>query len=408
MSIDMKKKALENDRQYIWRICSAKKAQEINIEWADLADIINKETKEPNQYLSAYEYKNIFKIIDEYYADVFCEEIENDDLSIKLDEKIMNLNKTRIKLSTEKTEYMRHIREDTRDEMFSDEVIRAIKANYKKTPPPTPIVLTKEEENRSGLACFADSHFGKEFKIFGLNDEVINEYSPEIFYDRMNVYLGEIIRIAKKENLKKITIFNLGDHVEGFIRHSQMWTLRWGVIDSAINFGYFISDWLRRLSEELVVEYCQTDGNHDELRLLDGKKKQHLTDSSGKIITAMIKISNEDNKNLRLRENKTGFAFTELQGYNILGIHGEVKSLADAISKFTNIYNTPISYLLGGHKHHTNYVNTGVRKGCLGVGSIVGSDEYSMSIMTAADPTASFFVFEEGKGKTVDYTVVLD
>ena len=43
-----------------------------------------------------------------------------------------------------------------------------------------------------------------------------------------------------------------------------------------------------------------------------------------------------------------------------------------------------------------------------GVGSIVGNDEFSMSIRQCADATASFLVFEEGKGKVDEHTYVLN
>ena len=43
-----------------------------------------------------------------------------------------------------------------------------------------------------------------------------------------------------------------------------------------------------------------------------------------------------------------------------------------------------------------------------GVGSIIGSDDYSMSIRKTADATASFVIFETGKGKVDEHTFVLN
>ena len=97
-----------------------------------------------------------------------------------------------------------------------------------------------------------------------------------------------------------------------------------------------------------------------------------------------------------------------ISGFNILGAHGEIKDLTSAIKDYSDIYDIKISYLCTGHKHHSNYVNCGVRKGCIGVGSIVGLDDYSVSIGKSADATASFIVFEEGKGKVDEHTYVLN
>jgi hypothetical protein len=166
--------------------------------------------------------------------------------------------------------------------------------------------------------------------------------------------------------------------------------------------------WLRELSKYVVIEYHQTSGNHGECRLLDGLKGQHLKDNFEKITGNLIRIINLDNSNFAMVENKTGFIFTEVAGFNILGIHGEVKSLPQALKDYTDIYDVKINYLIGGHKHHSEFVNCGVKKGCIGVGSIVGSDDFSMTIRKSADATASFVIFEEGIGKTDEHTFVLN
>jgi hypothetical protein len=316
------------------------------------------------------------------------------------------LERERMKLQTEKLEYNRWLREHARDELFEEKVIEAIKNNSNniRVPEDIPVVHNK----RGGILAFADSHFGKDFKIYGLFNEIINEYSPEIFYCRMEKLYNEAIEYIEKQNLNEVHVYNLGDHIEGFIRNSQLWTLRYGAIDSAILFGNYIGEWLNKLSHKINVTYHQTDGNHDEFRLLDGKKNEHLCESSGKIVKNNIMLRNQDNPNFKYVENKTGLIFDNVVGYSILGIHGEVKDLAKSIKDFSDIYDIRVDYIFGGHKHHNEFVNCGVRKGAIGVGSIVGSDDFSMRLRKAADATASFVIFEEGKGKTDEHTFVLN
>lgn len=323
---------------------------------------------------------------------------------IKLQQK--NLQKERVKLQTAKLEYSRWIREDARDEMFEEQVIDSIRQYSSITKPPKNIPLI--HSNRQGILAIADCHFGKEFTIYGLFNEVINSYSPEIFYSRMNQIYTETLEIIKKESLNTMHIYNLGDHVDGFIRNSQLWSLRWGVIDSATIFGNYMGDWLKKLSNEVNIEYHQTDGNHDELRLLDGKKGQHLCESAGKIVRNSIVLKNEDNPNFKYIENKTGLIYDTVCGFNILGIHGEVSNLANAIHQYSDIYDVKISYLFAGHKHHTEFSNCGVKKGCIGIGSLVGSDDFSMTLRKQADATASLIIFEEGKGKVDEHTYMLN
>ena len=61
-----------------------------------------------------------------------------------------------------------------------------------------------------------------------------------------------------------------------------------------------------------------------------------------------------------------------------------------------------------GHKHHGTFINCGYRKQTIGIGSIVGSDDFSIKIKKQADATANILTFEEGKGKVNDYTLVLN
>ena len=311
-----------------------------------------------------------------------------------------------VKVRTEKLEYNRWLREDARDELFENKVIEAIKKYSSISKPPIDVPII--HNSREAVLCIADCHFGKQYKIYGLFDEVINEYSPEIFYSRMDQIYNETIDIIEKEHLSKLYVFNLGDSVEGFIRNSQLWSLRWGVTDSAIIFGNYMGDWLRKLSEKVNIVYHQTDGNHDELRLLDGKKGQHLCESAGKVIKNCIMLKNEGNPNFEYKSNKTGLIYETICNYNILGVHGELNNPSVAIKEYANIYDLKISYLITGHKHYSEFVNCGVRKGCIGIGSIVGSDDFSMKIRKAADATASLIIFEEHKGKVDEHTYVLN
>jgi hypothetical protein len=71
------------------------------------------------------------------------------------------------------------------------------------------------------------------------------------------------------------------------------------------------------------------------------------------------------------------------------------------------MYNEKIDFLATGHRHHSNSVNLGFQKGCIGVGSIIGIDDYSMSLKLVSDPSATFVVFEKELGKTIEYNILL-
>ena len=346
--------------------------------------------------------------------DILESEVENllntdeDDYISSIEYKKVELQKERIKLQTEKQEYNKWVREDAREEQFLEKIIEAMK---ECSPPRTANVLVGEDNlvrHKEGVLCFADCHYGKEFVIYGLEGEILNQYSPETFFSRMDMLLTETIKRGHENNLNKIKVLFLGDALDGFLRHSQLKTLREGVVDSAISYGRYMSDWLYKLSQDFFVEYYQVCGNHGELRLLDGRKEEHLDDNIEKITFEIIRAYNINNQNLKIVENKSGNIYTNICGYNFLGIHGEFKDSKNAMRDYIAAYDKDIDYLICGHKHHSSLVNCGYRKYVVGIGSIVGIDDYSMKILKTSEASANFLIFEEGKGKTIDYSIILN
>ena len=377
-----------------------------DLEWSDIVDLLGLDCHPDSLRKAANVTSFSGYNVMQYYQNQIKNGIDNDELIRKLNEKERAIRIERVKLQDEKREYNEWLREQAREEAFEEKVINSIKECL-----PHPIKIEKRDITTSkkfGLLNFADCHFGKDFKIYGFDDQIINEYNPEIFYNRMELLLSETISIVKKEDFNSIKVFNLGDALDGFLRHSQAWTLRYGVIDSAIIFGRYIGNWLHELSRYVNVEYYDTFGNHGECRLLDGRKGAHLNDNIEKVVRTCIELINEKNENLQVYYNKTGFIFTNIAGYNILGIHGEVSDLETALKDYAHVYGVKIDQIVAGHTHHTSFKNTGVRKGVISVGSIVGSDDFSIKIRKTADATASFVVFEEDKGKVCEYTIVLN
>ena len=101
--------------------------------------------------------------------------------------------------------------------------------------------------------------------------------------------------------------------------------------------------------------------------------------------------------------------FDNLSGYNILGIHGEIKSknMDDAMKDFSRIYNVKLNYLIGGHLHHGKYEEVGQDYEVLNIPSIIGIDDYSLSLLKASNAGAKLFCFEENNGKSIEYSIKL-
>ncbi len=284
-------------------------------------------------------------------------------------------------------------------------MVDAIK-NLQPLKTPTPLPATNNIKSFS--LCYGDCHYGVEFTIRGLFNEIINEYNPEIFEKRMWDLFWKVEKIIEKENITTLNIYDFGDSIDGLLRVSQLWKLRYGVVDSTINYSEFISNWLNEFTRIVRVKFQMViDGNHSQLRLLGQPKNTFKNENMSKIIATFIKERLKNNPNFEFIENPTGMIFDNLSNYNILGIHGEVKNMDNALKDFSRVYKTPLNYLIGGHLHHGKYEEVGQEVEVINIPSIIGIDDYSLSLLKTSNPGAKLFCFEQNNGKSLEYSIRL-
>ena len=188
-----------------------------------------------------------------------------------------------------------------------------------------------------------------------------------------------------------------------------MWKLRYGVIESAIRYGNFITNWLNELSKCVYVKYQMVkDSNHCQLRLLGQPKNTFKDENVSIVIADKILDRLGDNPNFEFTQNPTGLIFdNNVAGYSIAGAHGEYKNLEQTLKDLVKTYRTQIDFMVGGHKHHQNSINVGIESDVVSAPSIIGVDDYSLSLNKTSDPGATLFVLEQGVGKVMEYNIKL-
>lgn len=411
MSDMLKKLPEENEDQYIWKVGQAKDSGLIDSTWEELTPRLNAELGiDETEWRGSSAFRKAYRWMQRAYDNVFRQNgfigTQGDELDIKKRE----LQKAKIQLQSEKLEYNRWLREEARDELICEKIVAAIRELPKlEVPEILPAYVAGRVHNdREGCLVFADTHYGVDLKIIGLFGETINEYSPEIFEQRMWNLLTQVIDICEKEGFTSLNVYDLGDEVDGILRVSQIWKLRYGVIESTVRYGRFITEWLNELSKHVHIKYQMVkDSNHCQLRLLGQPKGTFKDENMAYIIADKIMDRLENNPNFEFIQNPTGYVFDNILGYNILGIHGECKGLERAIKDFSKTYGVDISFLIGGHKHHQNSSNVGIESDVISIPSVIGVDDYSLSLHKTSDPGATLFVLEAGKGKTMEYNIKL-
>ena len=403
----LKKLSNENEDQYIWKVGQAKDAGLIDSTWEELTPRLNAELGiDETEWRGSSAFRKAYRWMQRAYDNVFRQNgfigVQGDELDVKKRE----LEKAKIKLQTEKLEYNKWLREEARDELICEKICEAIKS---LPPLEIPERIIPVHSNREGVLLLADAHYGAEFKIVGLFGEILNEYSPEIFEARMWNLLDQVIEICNKEGFTSLHVYDLGDEIDGLLRVSQLWKLRYGVIDSAVYYGRFITAWLKELSKHVYVKYQMVkDSNHCQLRLLGQPKNTFKDENVSTVIADKIMDRLGDNPNFEFVQNPTGLIFdNNIAGYSVLGAHGECKNLEQAIKELSRTYKTQIDFMVGGHKHHQHSVNIGIESDVVAAPSIIGIDDYSLSLNKTSDPGATLFILESGRGKVQEYNIKL-
>lgn len=398
----------ENERQFIWRLGTAKDNGLIDMSWPELAVILNNELRDSEeQYLNESAYRKSYTYAKNYYDDVFSHFAVEDYLD-GLREQKRELEKERKKLQTEKIEYNKWLREEARNELIAEKIAEAIESLEPIEPPQAIDRLPDDDtENASWILAFGDAHYGAEFEIRGLYDEVINEYSPETFEFRMNELFEKVVQIIMKENIMDLYVFDLGDQIDGMLRISQLMKLRYGVVESTIKYAEYMSNWLNELTKYTRVHYRQCSGNHSELRILNGKKNTFEDENMASVIYEYIKLRLADNTSFDIDQNPTGMIFEEMYGYHIIAFHGESKDLEQTIKDFRQIYDTRIDVLIAGHLHHAYSETVGVGIDVMRTPSIIGVDDYSLKLHKTSNAGATLFAIEPDNCKAMEYHIRL-
>jgi hypothetical protein len=370
--------------------------------WPDVADILNSELHYEfceSRYRKQFQaFQKMLNANEKKFVsdDTYLKQIQSEKRDIQVE---------RFKLQTEKIENNRWLREYARDELIVEKIVDAIKElKPLKVPEVIPVVHNQQE----GTLAFGDEHYGIEFEKKGLRGETINAYNPEIFEDRMWDLLHQTVGIIQKEGLTKLNIFNIGDSCEGVLRAGQLMKLRYGVVESTVRYANFICEWLNVLSDYVNIVYQMTSGNHTELRFFNLPKGSFENENMELVIREMIKARLNDNPNFTIIENPTGHIFDTISGSNVMGIHGDTKGLSDAIKDFSNTYKIGIDILVGGHYHHNKSETVGVNRDVINIPSIIGIDDYSMSLNKTSNAGATLFMLEEGRGKVMEYNIKLN
>lgn len=395
MDKNLKRLANETEDQYFYRICKMK--DDLGFTWPQMAKIFNDELGY-DKGESAYRKKwvafesvmnaNVDKVVD---SNAHLDEIK----AAKYE-----LEKERQKLYATKVELSRSVRQESRAEMFYENVRNAIVAL------PMPDITYCADDGYKGdkeyLLAIADIQAGAKFKLD------CNEYSLDICEDRFNKLLNMVVNYVIENHVFKLHIVGLGDTIQGILRLSDLKLNETTVVEATVTVARLIANFLNALSEYCYIEYYHTPtSNHSQTRNLGSKANELAFEDMEYVIGHYIQDMLRLNDSVRVHLHD-GYDYIDIPifNFNVSAMHGHtIKSIETALKDVSATRRKFIDYLIVGH-YHNGKVIPGNEHGyhdteLLMCPSFQGTDPYAFNKLGYSSKAAcKMFVFDRQYGCT--------
>lgn len=362
------------------QLCYDKLSGVNEMSWDEIKDVTNFPYSTEHLKKLAYGYK---RLIDSGYLGM----VDND---TEADEKLLEVRKEMMKLSTLKAELNKRIKKEAAGELFFEQIAEVI--TRLEPPKYKPIKKSKCADKKEYILHLSDIHFGSDFVVEG------NSYNTKICEERLFKLLAKVIKKVEDEKITKIKIVNTGDSIQGMLRLSDVKKNELPVVESIVGFSRLMAEFLNTLSEYVEVEYYHvTSANHSEPRFIGSEAGAMPEEDFEKVIVSYIADVLSKNKRVYVHvEMNKPFIELEVLGKNLICMHGHtIKNIDNALRDLSMNNKKFYNYLLMGHIHHTNIKETDSDCMVLVAPSFVGVCPYSKKLLKSSNAGAIMYTFED-------------
>ena len=413
----------ESDEELIYRICSAK--EEIGT-WDDVADILNNILG--TEYTSSKfrkQYQAFVKMLEANESKFFDDDGYLKELQLERQE----LRKEKQKLSDERVELARIIREEARKESYLDLVRRVLLEESK------PIELFETNNcnyvhnENSLIVHLTDIHAGEEVNVYN------NTFNQDVLKRRFEDYTNKIIEIAELHKSEDCYII-ASEIISGCIHNNLRLQNNMDMIESFKYVCDLISAMLISIHGYFNnIHVYVTEGNHS--RITPNKEDSLKGENMDLLLNYYLKARLQNYDNIYCHENDIGavaddlvyeavFAgsvrhisehvavsddrIVEVAKFNvydnvIMSAHGDRDTPQNVVQNFTMIFGVKPDIVYLGHRH-TNGLSTVFGSRVIESGSFIGTNNYAQDIRKVSKPEQTISVVDKN-GLVCLYDVTL-
>lgn len=312
-----------------------------------------------------------------------------------------------MKLQTANLERSRLDRNEARQEMYYEQIGSCCQT----LPMPDFQPISSNKNGMTYVVAFSDQHYGATF------ESERNAYSPEEFKYRLENLTGQLIDFIHEKKVGKLVIASLGDSIQGILRMSDLIINDTAVVKSVVDYSRLIAKFLNELSVLAEISYYHVPtANHSQIRPLNSKASELGAEDLEYVIGNYIKdlVSNNERVTVHLAENNSQYiTITDIPTFNVYAMHGhQVRNVGTILQDLKSLTDCSVDYVLMGHFHggKETTVSEGVTHDyeVLIAPSFIGSDPYSDSLMTGSKSAVKIYGFDDIKGHTESYKIILN
>lgn len=388
---------LENEEQYIYRICSTKES--LGMTWRQIADVLN-EALGHNYDESAYRKKvQSFNKIMKNHEDKF---FTDDEYLKKIQEQTDELYKAKKQFQDQRREYNKILSQAARSEHLNEELIKAAQdlSSEKMLNGNKTVFIDNDND---ALLILTDWHYGM------VTDNIWNKYNISICKDRISKLLDKSKQYLRINNVDTLYVMVLGDLIHGSIHTSVRVASEEATCKQLMDASELLAELIDELSKYVnKVRVFSTYGNH--ARITEKKEDSIHSDNMEQIVPWWLTWRLKDNVKVIIEDNNFyEFLYADIKGHGVVGVHGDLDSFkkigVDMHTLFTKQYGINVEYCYSGDKHHSESIDVYGIDNVL-VSSLCGTDDYANNkrLFSKAGQTLCIFNSEDGKVCTYNIT----
>lgn len=384
----------ENEEQFLWRIGQAKDNGIINLDWVEIADIMNKEFREDEtEYRDESAYRKVYQSAKRLYEAEVFKTYEDETYIDELRDMKHEIYIAKQQLRDERTALNKTLREQSRMKSMYEIIKRAIdnyepiKFDYTSKPLP--------DSDNDMIIHLTDIHCGVDIV------SAFNVFNTDVLKQRLHNYLNEILDIQKLYKSQNAYVILGGDMIQGLIHINSRIEAKENVIQQIMKVTDFVSNFIYELSKVFkYVEVHTTAGNHS--RLTPNKEETTRAENFDLLVPYASKKDLQNIKNVNFIDNvlESDIATFKVRGHMVYATHGDkdnVNNVVYNMTKFARKANLPLPDLCFLGHRHTNGLTTVDDVKVIESGCVDGMDSYAIGKRLVGTPEQVAVVVTESK-----------